>query len=307
MTIGPELSQLQQALNRQADQVQHEFLALSEELHALGRRLVEARGVDEAPLLAEQAALGDRQQALAAEVNVWRDHARQVMRQPDEAALRAHLDALAAGTQASGVLTAIEAVRYALDHPEQAEERRRAAAGRAITPTGRLLERARGEYDLRGTEPAPRQRAAVEFANRPGLAQDDEVLAELEPALGDPDPYVSEVAALALIQLHRFRALRLGDLDEAHLSVRRLSKLKHRAVVPALLEILETARTGYTATESGVTEADNLRSRLVALAALVERRSPQVQSAVRQRTHDRDPRMAEAAARALEVFPGEWK
>jgi hypothetical protein len=306
--IIPELTQLQQVLGRKADQVQHEFNALGEELHAVGRRLIEARGVDEGPILAEQAALGERQQALAEEVNVWRERARQVVRQPGEAGLRAFLDGLLADSADAQVREAVEAVRYSLDHPEEAEARRQAQAhGRPATPAGRLLERARTEYDLRGTDPAPRQRAAVEFVNRPGMVQSDEALAELEAAADDADAHVREVVALALSQLYRARALRLGDLEAAHAAVRRLAKLRHPAAVPALIEVLETPRTGYVAGEGGMVEGDNLRSRLVALAALAERRSLHVQAAVRKRQHDRDPRMAEAAARALEVFPGEWK
>ena len=73
--ILPELRQLQQALDRKADAVQHAFSDTSTALHQVARRLIEARGVDEAPILAEQAALGEQQQALAAEVNVWRDRA----------------------------------------------------------------------------------------------------------------------------------------------------------------------------------------------------------------------------------------
>ena len=305
--IIPELTPVQQALNRIADQLQHEFAALSEELHAVGRRLVEARGVDEAPILAEQAALAEQQQQLAGEINVWRDRARAIMRQADEAALRAYLDTLLEDAADNDELAeALALARYGLDHPEEASQRRQ-AQGRPTTPAARLLERARTEFDLRGSDPAPRQRAAVQFANRPGLAQDDAALAELEAALEDPDPHVQEVVALTLIQLHRFRALRLGDLDAAHASVRRLAKLKHRGVAPALLEVLETPRTGYVTGTGGLGEGDNLRSRLVALAALMEWRSPLVQTAIRKRQLDRDPRMVEAANRALEVFPGEWK
>ncbi len=52
-------------------------------------------------------------------------------------------------------------------------------------------------------------------------------------------------------------------------------------------------------------EGDNLGSRLRALVGLVEWRTAQAQAAVRARVHDRDPQMSEAAARALEAFPGE--
>ena len=303
--IDPELRQLQQTLNQKADAVQHAFGALSERLAALARKLMEARGVDEAPILAEQAALCDQQQALAGEVNVWRDRARAVLRQPSEEALRSFLAELLAGHD-PGVGAAVSIVLHALDHPEEAQARAQ-PQGRPTTPAGRLLERARTEFDLRGADPAPRQREAVEFANRPGLAQNDEALAELEAALEDADPLVSEVAVLTFIQIHRFRALRMGDLDAAHASVRRLARVKQRAVVPVLIEILQTPRTGFAAGQGGMAEANNHHSRLVALAGLVEWRSPQVQAAVRARQHDRDPLMVAAAHRALEVFPGEWQ
>jgi hypothetical protein len=303
--VLPELGQLQQALSHKADSVQREFVALSEELHLLGRRLIETRGEGTEPFVTEQAALVERQQVLAAEVNLWRDRTRAVQRQPSEDALRAYLAELAAAGDAT-VTQAVEALLHALDHPEEAGARAQAARG-PTTPGGRLLERARTEFDLRASDPAPRQRAAVEFANRPGQAQSDESLAEIEAALDDADLFVKEVAVLTAIQMHRFRAMRLGDLDAAHASVRRLARLKHPAVVPALLEILETPRTGYVGGAAGMQDGDNQRSRLVALAGLMEWRSPLVQSAMRRRQQDRDSLIAEAATRALEVFPGEWK
>jgi hypothetical protein len=308
--IEPELRQLQQVLNQKADAVQREFVAVSEQLHVLGRQLVEARGEDEEPIRAEQAALREKQQALAVAVNEWRDRARAVLRQPGDEALERFLDELSqAGDEA--VRAAVEVVLYARSHPEEAVAARERARSRTgmLTPASRLLERARTEYDLRGVEPAPRQRAAVEFANRPGMAQNDEVLAALEAALDDPDPLTREVMVLTAIQMHRFRALRLSELDAAHVSVQRLARLKHPAVIPVLIEILATPRTGFVPGQGpgGMVEANNLQSRLVALASLVEWRTPQAQAAVRARQHDRDPRMAAAASRALEVFPGDWQ
>src|SRR5687768_2155192 len=94
--VLPELGQLQQVLSQKADSVQHEFVAISEELHLIGRRLIEARGEGTEPFVAEQAALVERQQVLAAEVNLWRDRTRAVQRQPGEDALRAYLAELAA-------------------------------------------------------------------------------------------------------------------------------------------------------------------------------------------------------------------
>jgi hypothetical protein len=148
----------------------------------------------------------------------------------------------------------------------------------------------------------------VEFANRPGVSQNDAALAEVEAAMEDPDPVVREVSSLTAIQMHRFRAMRLGDLEAAHVSVEWLARQKHRAVLPVLIEIVSTPRTGYLPGQSELAaEADNLGSRLAALVALVEWRTPQAQAAVRARVHDRDPQMGEAATRALEAFPGEWR
>jgi hypothetical protein len=303
--IDPRLSRLHQALNRKADAVQREFGAVGDQLQALGRQLVNTRQGDTGPLLAEQAALRERQMALAAEINVWRDRARAALRQRDEAWLLAFLDELEAAGDPD-VAATVAATREMLAHPELAALEGRDSA-QASTPAGRLLQRARTEPALRGNDPAPRQREAVEFANRPGLAQNDEALAELEAALTDPDPAVSDQAALALIQAHRFRALRLGELEPAHASVRRLAQLKHRAAIPVLVEILESPRTGYVPGEAGPVEGNNRRSRLVALASLVEWRTPAAQAAIRARLFDRDPQMAAAAERALALFPGDWR
>lgn len=304
--IAPELRQLQEALNQKAEAIQRDFVAASERLHELGRRLIEARGLDEEPILAEQAALRAAQQVLAADVNEWRDRARAVMRQPDEAALKQFLTELLERDDAA-VRAAVEAVQLAMANPQEAQAvRARLRATGSLTPASRLLERARTAFDLRGVDSAPRQRAAVEFANRPGLAQDDDALAEIEQALAERDPLVAEVALLTAIQMHRFRAMRLGDLDAAHASVRRLARLKHPAVVPVLIEILSTPRTGFSAGPGGMVESSNLQSRLVALGSLVEWRTAQAQTAIRARQHDRDPRMMAAASRALELFPGDW-
>lgn len=307
--IDPRLNQLQLALSQKADAVQREFGAVSDALQALGRRLVNTPLGETGPLREEQATLREKHQALAGEINVWRDRARAVLRQRDEAALQAFLNELEAAGD-PGVKAAVEATRaadaFAAEHPEQAalDRQRRGTTG---TPAGRLLERARTETALRGDDPAGRQREAVEFANRPGLAQNDEALSELEAALADPDPWVSDVAALTLIQAHRFRALRLGELEPAHVSVRWLARLKHRAVIPVLVEILETPRTGYVPGGDGPVEGTNRRSRLVALASLVEWRTPAAQSAIRARLRDRDAQLVEAAGRALALFPGDWQ
>jgi len=303
--IGSELRELQQALNRKADAVQQSFVAASEELYLVGRRLVESRGEGEEAILAEQAALRARQERLAAEVNTWREQARLALRQPDEAALRAYLADLLAVNDAA-ITGAAEMVLHLLDHPDEALAARRRLSLQTATPAMRLIERARTEYDMRGVEPEPRQRAAVEFANRPGVSQNDMVLAELEAATSDDDPVVREVVLLTVIQILRFRAMRLGDLDMAHASVERLAGQRHRAVLPVLIEVLATPRTGYADKDGEIVETDNQPSRLRALAGLVEWRTPEAQKAIQARQLDRDPAIAAAAQQALEAFPGEW-
>jgi hypothetical protein len=303
------LNLLFQALTRKADAVQRDFGAMGEELQLLGRRLVNAPPGETGPLLGEQAALRERQQALAGQINLWRDRARAALRQPDDASLQAFLNDMEAASDPAtdgGVLGAVQTTREFLAHPEQAAALIASAAAAVATPAGRLLQRARTDPALRAEDPASRQREAVEFANRPGLAQNDQALGELEAGRADPDPPVADLAALTLIQCHRFRALRLGELEPAHQSVRWLARLKHRAAIPALIEVLETPRSGYVPGETGPVEATNRRSRLVALAALVEWRTAPAQAAVRARQFDRDPQMAAAAERALTLFPGDW-
>ena len=281
---------------------------MGDALQELGRQMVSTLPGDTGTLREEQVSLRERQLALATEINIWRDRARLVLRQRDEAALQAYMDELAAVGDAD-VAAAVAATRaadaYALAHPEEAAARNQ-PQGAVTDPAARLLERARSDYDLRSETPSVREREAVEFANRPGQAQNDEALAALEAALTDPDPFVLDLATLTLIQIHRFRALRLGDLEEAHVSVRWLARNKHRAAIPVLIEILETARTGYVAGEGGLVEGNNRRSRLVALASLVEWRTRAAQSAIRARLYDRDSQMVAAADRALTLFPGDW-
>jgi hypothetical protein len=301
--IDPRLTLIEQALTRKADAVQREFGAMGDALQVIGRKLVAAPRGDTGPLRQEQAALRERQLALAAEINVWRDRARAALRQRDEAGLQAFLAEL----ETCGDETVQAAATAARLGTAETLGSAPAPGTGAGTPAGRLLQRARSETALRAEDPAARQREAVELANRPGLAQDDAVLAELEAGLSDPDPAAGDQAALALIQLHRFRALRLGELEPAHASVRWLARFKHRAAIPVLIEILENPRTGYVPGAAGPVEATNQRSRLVALAALAEWRTAAAQAAIRGRRHDREPQMAEAAERALTIFPGDWQ
>ena len=195
-----------------------------------------------------------------------------------------------------------------MDAPEEALERFQAGKDAGPkTPAGRLLQRARSEYDRRGSEVAPRQRAAVDFANRPGQAQDDAALAELEAGMSDGDPMVREVATLACIQVYRFRALRLAELDQAYVAVESLVKIDHRAAVAALIEVMAQYRTGYLSSPTGMVETDNGKLRMAALIRLVEWHTPDAQSAVRALRFDRDSHLVRAAEKALEAFPGDWK
>ncbi len=309
--IGQRLRQLHETLNRKADAVQRDFNAIGEKLQALGRQLKEARGAGDAPLIAEQEALREKQRVLADEVNVWRDRARAALRQPSDDALRAYLrDLLASGDEAAR--SAVEHVLALLDAPEEelanlVAQSQTQAQAKPTSPVGRLIERARTEYDLRGKDPAPRRTAAIEFANRSAMAQNDAALADLEAALEDQDPLVSEVVTLTLLQMHRLRALRMGDLDVVHASVQRLTRFTQPAVIPILIEILATPRTGFAQGEAGMIEGNNRRSREAALIRLVEWRTPEAQTAIRAREHDREAQIAQMASRALEAFPGAWK
>ncbi len=301
------LREVQKALNHKADQVQRQFIEASAALDDIGRRLLDSQEEAKEQLREEQKAARARQQELAELVNHWRDRARAVLSQPGEARLRAYLNELL--ELQDDILT--PSVKHALFLMDATEEELAALMesdkpAAPQTPAGRLITRARTEFDLRGSELGVRQRAAVEFANRPGLALQDDIVAEVEAALDDGDPIVREVALLTTIQLHRFRCMRTADLDEAHESVNRLAALNHPAVIPVLIEVVENPRTGYIQGAEGTEETDNGRSRLVALLRLVEWHTAQAQQTVRGRLFDRDEHIVKAAQRALELFPGDW-
>lgn len=308
--IGRELRHLQEVLNNKADTIQRDFIAASDEVRQLSAQIEEARGPERERLIALRSAVHERQQTVAEEVNTWRDRARAVLRQPGEDALRAYLHELAAVDEES-VRSVVSQVLHILDTPEEELEReaaqaRQKAQARPSTPVGRLIERARTEYDLRGTDPAPRRRAAFEFANRAGMAQNDEALAELEAAVGDDDAMVREVVSLTFVEMHRYRAMRLSDLGLAHASVERLARFKHQAVIRVMIEILDNPRTGFVQDERGVREDSNRTSRAIAAACLAEWHTAEAQAALRGRQLDRDPQIAEEVVRLLEAAPGQW-
>jgi hypothetical protein len=300
------LRPLQEALNRKADEVQRAFIELSDRVDELSKRILEARGDERRALRDEQNSLREDQNRVAEEINLWRDRARKVLQQPGRESLRAYLHELGELDDPI-VQPAVEQALRVMDMPPEelvdlAQDQRPIEK----TPAARLIERARTEFDLRSGDPALRKREAVTFANRPGMAQDEDALAEMETAMDDPDPLVRELATLTTIQIHRFRALRFADLERAHQSVKILARLKHLAVIPVLVEILATPRSGFLESQEGALESNNNRSRMVALLRLVEWHTSEAQVAIQAVRFDRDPHLVRAAERALELFPDAW-
>jgi hypothetical protein len=304
--IGLGLRQVQDALNRKADSIQREFIQLSDRIEDIGRKILELRGEERQAMRAEQLELREQQQRLADEINEWRARARGIIQQSSKDSLRQQLEALKSLNDPI-LQPAIKQALYMFDaSPEELAALTERPEPTEQSPAGRLIERARTEYDLRSSDPAVRQREAITFANRPKMAQDDDILGEIEAAMQDSDPIVRELVILTTIQLHRFRALRFADLDAAHRSVQFLAKLNTPNVIPVLTEILEHVRSGYTEKEGKVVEVENHRSRMVALLRLVEWHTPEAKAAIQGRRFDRDESIVQAAERALELFPGPW-
>jgi hypothetical protein len=302
-----ELRGVQQALELKVNSVQHEFSAIADRLVALRRKWVEEEEAERPKIVAEQEALKQTQLAFADEVNVWRDRLRAIESPQSEQAMQKMLQELLACGEEDIVRAVQEAQRLlAMDPEEKAALLNRNASVMANTPVGRLYERARTTYDLRNGGPAVWQQAAVEFANRTGMAQDDSALEELEAGMAQADPIVAEIAIRTLIEILRFRAVRVAELEISHRAVQRLIKIKNPLVIPILVEILAKPRMGYLTTDSGLKEESNSASRLIALIALVEWRTKEAQDAIRSRTFDSDPQIENAALRALEAFPGDW-
>lgn len=307
MVFALGLSDLKRAIDGKANEVQKEFVALSAELEELSRSLLELRGDELEQMQEQQISLRERQAELADEVNLWRERARDVIRQRSEETLKAYLNEILPITDGA-LKMMIERTLRMIDAPEE-ELARLAQEEEAVisrTPVDRLVERARTSYDLRGSDSSERQRAAVEFANRPGMVMDDQVVEELEVAMHDADPLVSEISALTLIQIHKNRALQFAELSTAHESVKQLAKLNHRAVIPALIAVLENPRTGFVSEGEKTQEQDNTHSRIVALLKLVKWHTPDAKKAIQMRRFDQKSQIVSAAERALELFPGEW-
>ncbi len=305
--IGLGLRLLQDALNGKADRIQHEFVLLSEQLEDVGRKLLEAEEADRPALRERQQQIREKQMKVANDVNAWRERARNVIQQRGSGALRAYLEEIAS-FEDEQVQAAAKHALYLMDAPEEelAALADQASVKKVTTPASRLIERARTEYDLRTGDPATRMRAAVEFANRSGVAQDDDILDEIEAAMEDPDPLVREISALTVVQLLKFRSLRLADLDASHEAVQMLAKVNHMAAIQVLIDVLNAPRTGFVTREGESLEEDNGRSRMVALLRLVEWHTPDAQYTLRGLQFDRDPHIVKAAKRALELFPDDW-
>ena len=306
--IGLGLRQVEQALDSKADAIQREFIAAGDELDEIGRQLLESNPDQREPHREKQRLLRVRQRDLAAKVNEWRDRARGVRSQPGQHTLREFLNDLQ--KLDDPLLTpSVEHALYLLDAPEEELEKLAQQEQTTVVTTqaGRLIQRARTDFDLRRSDVGARQRAAVEFANRPGVAQQDDLVEEIEAAINDPDPMVKETAVLTMIHLHKFRCMRVADLDMAHASVQKLASLNNLAAVPVLIEVLANPRTGFMIAEDGETvEANNHRSRMVALLRLIEWHTPDARMAVHQIQFDQDKDIVKAAKRALELFPEDW-
>ncbi len=306
--IGLGLRQLREALDRKADEVQREFVGLTDTIATLNAELLEHHGEARNEHLAKLKAAKARQVAVAEEINTWRERARHVVQTSGGQSLRVFIDGLRAlGDEA--ISRAAEQALWMMDSPEEAMDfmAQQANLPQEQSPVARLLERGRTDYDLRVGDRTVRTRAAVEFANRPGMLQNEVALKELETALDDQDPLVRELVMLTSISLHRARSIGLADLDQAFESVKQLARFDDPAVIPALVAVVNSPRSGFTISESGQSEeGDNSRGRMVALLRLVELHTPEAKAAVHGRQTDRNKEIATAAKRALELFPGPW-
>jgi len=297
---------VQAALERKASAVQQEFIQLSELLDELGWQIADAEEEEKKTIREQQKALRIDQQQIAEDVNLWRRRAREVTQQAGTTSLRSYLNDLLELNEEL-VTPAVQNALTLMDTPP--DERSFPDEEPILTqqtPVGRLLERARTEYDLRVSDPAIRMKEAIAFANRAGMAQDEDSIAEVVAAMDDPDPLVRELAIFTTIQVLRFRALRLADLEQAHAAVQQLTQIPHPAVVPVLIEIVEQPRVGYIQEGGESKQADNSRSRMVALLKLVEWHTAEAQIALQKLKFDRDPHIVKTAQRALELFPERW-
>jgi hypothetical protein len=303
-----ELRELAMVLDRKVTAIQREFTALADQLAVLRRKWTEEEESERPKIVKEQEALKERQLLLADQVNVWRDRIRAIENPTGEKALLASLDEFL-GCGDAEVVAAVQRAKQIMemDPEEKAALFNKAATATSNTPVGRLIQRAQSSYDLRNGGSTVRQEVAVEFSNRSGMAQDESILPELEAAAQDSDPVVSDVCLRTLVQILRYRAVRAAELDTAQVAVQKLVKIQSPVVIPVLIEILKNPRQGYLLVDGNLQESSNGPARLMALIALVEFRTKEAQDVLRMRRYDKDPNIANAAERALQAFPGDWK
>lgn len=306
MAIGIGLRYVKEALERKASAVQQEFIQLSEQLEDLGHKIPDAEEEEKKTIREQQQVLRVEQQQIADNVNLWRTRARDVTQQSGTSSLKSYLNELLELNEEL-VTPAVQNALTLMDTPPDERgfpEEQPILAQQ--TPVGRLLERAKSDYDLRVSDPGIRMKEAIAFANRAGVAQDEDILVEIAAAMDDPDPLARELAIFTTIQLYRFRALRLADLEQAHTAVQLLTQIQHPAIVPVLIEILEQPRAGYIQEAGESKPTDNGRSRMVALLKLVEWHTAEAQLTLQKLKYDRDSHIVKAAQRALELFPEHW-
>jgi hypothetical protein len=155
--FSQSINQLQKALTAKADSIQREFISISEQLTLLARKVIEALPEDRAPIEAEQEALRERRAVIAEEVNVWRDRAKEILSQPGQDALRAYLqDLLDSSKDDDRIQSATHHMLFVMNATEEelAAMAQSDEDDKPQTPAGRLIQRARKEYDLRGEDPA---------------------------------------------------------------------------------------------------------------------------------------------------------
>lgn len=305
--LGPIVTQLQRLMERKASAVQRSFLKMSQELEDLGNEMMKLSGEEHRTALARQKEIRQEQQNVAENINVWRDFAREAVLQGTEERMREYIGRIKQQAD-DDLMEELDDLLFLLDNPDEILKRLEEAERKADsgTPVDRLIERAMTVYDMRQESDQARREAAFEFANRQGMMQTEGVLEQLERFTDDDDRFVRETALLTLIQMHRLRAMRLADIRQSHESVKRLTLIKHPAVIPSLIEILENPRKGYLDRDGGVVEVDNVRSRQIALLRLVEWHTPEAQKAIYMRRFDQNSDIVNFVEKALEMFPGEW-
>jgi hypothetical protein len=302
-----ELRELAIVLDRKVTAIQKEFTSIADRLAVLRRKWSEEEEPERPKIVKEQEALKEKQLVLADQVNIWRDRIRAIENPSGEKATQEALEEML-GCGDPEVVEAVQKAKqfFAMDPEEKAAFFNKAVAATSNTPVGRLIQRAQSSYDLRNGGPGVRQEAAVEFANRSGMAQEDSIIPELETASQNSDPIIADVALRTLVQILRFRAVRAAELDTVQTAVQKLVKIPSQVVVPVLIEILKNPRQGYIMVDGNLQEGNNATSRLQALIALVDWRTKDAQDAIRLRRYDKDENIANAAERALQAFPGEW-